>query len=74
MAWVNITKKPGWQYDNAPADPGASLPQQRKLWALSSNGIRTIGSTAVYVKVKKSTDANTANRGELNKSYIDAQF
>ena len=72
MAWVNIPNLSGWQYQNAPADPGATLPQQRKLWALSSNGVRTIGSTSVYVQVRKVGDANDANRGEISKSYWDA--
>ena len=72
MAWVNIPNLSGWQYQNAPADPGASLPQQRKLWALSSGGVRTIGSTSVYVQVRKVGDANDANRGEISKSYWDA--
>ena len=72
MAWVNIPNLSGWQYQNAPADPGATLPQQRKLWALSSGGVRTIGSTSVYVKVRKVGDANDANRGEISKSYWDA--
>jgi len=72
MAWVNIPNLSGWQYQNAPADPGATLPQQRKLWALSSGGVRTIGSTSVYVQVRKVGDANDANRGEISKSYWDA--
>ena len=53
MAYVNITNLPGWQYDNAPPDPGAGFPQQRKLWAKSSGGIRTTGGTSVYVKVNE---------------------
>ena len=72
MAWVNIPNLSGWQYQNAPADPGASLPQQRKLWAKSSNGVRTTGGTSVYVQVRKTGDANDANRGEISKSYWDA--
>ncbi len=72
MAWVNIPNLSGWQYQNAPADPGATLPQQRKLWALSSGGVRTIGSTSVYTQVRKVGDANDANRGEISKSYWDA--
>ena len=71
MAYVNITNLPGWQYDNAPPDPGAGFPQQRKLWAKSSGGVRTTGGTSVYVKVKKTTDANTVNRGEISKTYYD---
>ena len=54
------------------SDTGAGLPQQRKLWALSSNGVRTIGATSVYVQVRKTGDANDANRGEISKSYWDA--
>jgi len=72
MAYVNIPNLAGWQYDNAPADPGAGFPQQRKLWAKSSGGIRTTGGTSIYVKTKKTTDANTVNRGEISKSYYDA--
>ena len=72
MAWVNIPNLSGWQYQNAPADPGASLPQQRKLWAKSSGGVRTTGGTSVYVQVRKVGDANDANRGEISKSYWDA--
>ena len=72
MAWVAIPNLSGWEYQTAPADPGAGLPQQRKLWALSSNGVRTIGATSVYVQVRKTGDANDANRGEISKSYWDA--
>ena len=72
MAYVNITNLAGWQYDNAPPDPGAGFPQQRKLWAKSSGGIRTTGGTSIYVKTKKTTDANTVNSGEISKSYWDA--
>ena len=72
MAYVNITNLTGWQYDNAPPDPGAGFPQQRKLWAKSSGGIRTTGGTSIYVKTKKTADANTVNRGEISKSYWDA--
>ena len=71
MAWVAIPNLSGWEYQNAPSDPGAGLPQQRKLWALSSNGVRTIGATSVYVQVRKTGDANDANRGEISKSYWD---
>ena len=72
MAWVAIPNPTGWEYQNAPADPGATKPQHRKLWLLSSNGIRTIGSTSVYTQVRKVGDANDANRGEISKSYWDA--
>jgi len=71
MAYVNITNLAGWQYDNAPPDPGAGFPQQRKLWAKSSGGVRTTGGTSIYVKTKKTTDANTVNRGEISKTYYD---
>ena len=72
MAWVAIPNLSGWEYQNAPSDPGATKPQHRKLWLLSSNGIRTIGSTSVYTQVRKVGDANDANRGEISKSYWDA--
>tara|TARA_B100000035_G_scaffold296951_1_gene289313 strand:+ start:1632 stop:1850 length:219 start_codon:yes stop_codon:yes gene_type:complete len=71
MAYVNITNLSGWQYDNAPPDPGVGHPH-RNLWLKSSNGIRTTGGHSVYVKTKKTTDANTVNRGEISKTFWDA--
>jgi len=71
MSFVNITNLPGWQYENSPTDPGAGFPQQRKLWLKSTNGIRTTGGTSVYIQTKKTTDANTVNRGEISKTYYD---
>ena len=71
MAYVNIPNLAGWQYDDSPPDPGAGFPQQRKLWLKSNNGIRVTGGTHIYVKTKKTTDPNTRNRGEINKSYYD---
>jgi len=72
MAYVNITNLTGWQYDNAPADPGAGHPH-RPLWLKSSNGIRQFkNGTEVYVKTKKTADANTVNRGEISKTFWNA--
>lgn len=74
MAFVNIPNNPHWEYDNAPADPGPNSPQ-RALWQLSTNGIRTDSTTGhqVYTKVRKVGDGPDANRGELSKSFWDAQ-
>lgn len=73
MAWVNITGNPNWQYQDAPADPGADSPL-RPLWLKQTNGIRTDGSHQVYTQVRRvpddSSDAN-ANRGELSKTFWD---
>ena len=71
MAWVLITNNPSWEYQNAPADPGVTKPQQRKLWLKSTNGIRTTGGTSVYTQVRKVGDGPTANRGEMSKTYWD---
>jgi hypothetical protein len=73
MAFVPIPNNPHWEYDNAPADPGPNSPQ-RALWQLSANGIRQFkNGTEVYTKVRKVGDGPDANRGELSKSFWDAQ-
>ena len=73
MAFVAIPNNPNWEYDNAPADPGAGSPL-RKLWLLQTNGVRQFkNGTEVYTKVRKVGDGPTADRGEMSKSYWDAQ-
>ena len=72
MAWVSIPNNSLWEYQNSPADPGAGSPL-RTLWLEQSNGIRTKLGHSVYTQTRKVGDSNTANRGELSKSFWDAQ-
>ena len=75
MAWVAITNNTGWEYNNAPADPGVGSPH-RALWLKQTNGIRTFGSGVgahqVYTEVRKVGDTNRT-RGELSKTFWDSR-
>ena len=72
MAWVAITNNTGWEYNNAPADPGAGSPL-RALWQKSTNGLRQHKTgTEIYVEVRKVGDT-TRTRGEMNKSFWDSR-
>lgn len=72
MAWVNIPNNPNWEYDNAPADPGAGSPL-RPLWLKQTAGVRTEFGHSVYTKVRKVGDGPNADRGEMSKSYWDSR-
>ena len=76
MAWVVIPNVPNWEYNNAPEDPGVDSPY-RALWLKQTNGIRTkthLGhSDLVYTDVRMVGDTTDATRGEMNKSWCDAQ-
>jgi len=75
MAWTAIADSGGWEWNNAPADPGANSPL-RPLWLESSGGIRTEthGSVTheVYVDCRKMKDGTAVATGELSKTYWDA--
>ena len=72
MAWGAITNNTGWQYNNAPADPGVGSPL-RPLWQKQTNGIRQFkNGTEVYVEVRKVGDTNRT-RGEMSKSFWDSR-
>ena len=72
MAWVAITNNTGWQYNNAPADPGVDSPL-RPLWLKQTNGIRQFNNgTEVYVEVRKVGDTDRT-RGEMSKSFWDSR-
>lgn len=74
MAWTAIANSGGWEWNNAPADPGANSPL-RPLWLKSSGGIRTEthGSVTheVYVDCRKMKSGNIVATGELSKTYWD---
>tara|TARA_B100001939_G_C16524660_1_gene439393 strand:+ start:75 stop:299 length:225 start_codon:yes stop_codon:yes gene_type:complete len=73
MAWVSIPNNSNWEYQNSPPDPGATS-ALRRLWLQQTGGIRTESTgSQIYTHVRKVGDANDANRGELSKSYWDAQ-
>jgi len=73
MAWTKYCKYPNWEYDNAPADPGVGSPY-RDLWLKQTAGIRTNSDgNQIYTKVRRVGDSPAANRGELSKTYWDAQ-
>jgi len=72
MAWKGIPNNPHWQYDDAPADPGANSPY-RPLWLKQTEGIRTnSGGNEVYTKVRK-VGITVDTMGELSKTFWDAQ-
>jgi len=75
MAWTAIANSGGWEWNNAPADPGANSPL-RPLWLKSTGGIRTEthGSVThrVYVDCRKIKNGSTVATGELSKTYWDA--
>lgn len=57
MAWVAIPGKTGWEYDNAPPDPGGA---QSALWAKSVAGIRQQpgpSGNQVYVRTRRTAGA-----------------
>jgi len=68
MAWLLIPNNRGWQYDNAPADPGANSPY-RPLWEKQTAGVRTNSDgTQVYTKVRKyGSTVDTA--GEIARTF-----
>lgn len=76
MAWVVIPNVPNWEYNNAPEDPGVDSPY-RALWLKQTNGIRTKThldhSDLVYTDVRMVGDTTDATRGEMSKSWCDAQ-
>lgn len=76
MAWVVIPNVPNWEYNNAPEDPGVDSPY-RALWLKQTNGIRTKThldhSDLIYTDVRMVGDTTDATRGEMNKSWCDAQ-
>ena len=47
---------------------------EKNAWLLQTNGVRQFkNGTEVYTKVRKVGDGPTADRGEMSKSYWDAQ-
>lgn len=72
MAFVVIPNNPNWEYDNAPADPGAGSPL-RPLWLKQTNGVRNDRGHEVYTKVRKVGDGPDADRGEMSKTYWDSR-
>jgi len=71
MAWIAIPNNPNWEYDNAPAFPGANSPY-RPLWAKQTAGIRTDGARKIYTKVRK-IGRTDETMGELSKTFWDAK-
>jgi hypothetical protein len=70
MAWVTITGKTLWEYDNAPADPGGA---HSALWAKQTLGIRTNpDGVEIYTKCRPIGSLKDSH-GELNKTYLDNQ-
>lgn len=73
MAWLPITNHTSWEYDTAPADPGAGHPQ-RPLWLKQSGGIRTENrgqSTASFTDLTYTAAAGTIETaaGDFTKSF-----
>jgi len=76
MGWLLIPNNRLWEYDNAPADPGANSPY-RPLWLKQTAGVRIHTDPAgkehkVYTKVRKvGSDVDTM--GEIAKTYWDVK-
>lgn len=69
MAWVAIPGLPGWEYDNAPPDPGADSPE-RPLWLKQTNGVRDFRGRETYTRTRRTGDGDIS-RGEISKTYWD---
>jgi len=72
MAWKGIPNNPHWQYNDAPADPGANSPY-RPLWLKQTAGVRTNSDgNKVYTMVRKVGDTSDNSLGEISKTFWDA--
>lgn len=74
MAWVAITNKTGWEYDNAPPDPGGA---QSALWAKQTAGIRTT-QRSTFVKFNDLTYTEVGGTietvdGDFTKHFVNGQ-
>lgn len=72
MGWLLIPNNRLWEYDNAPADPGANSPY-RPLWLKQTAGVRTnTDGQIVYTKVRK-VGTYVDTMGEIAKTYWDVK-
>ena len=72
MAWASITGTSRYEYNNAPADPGATS-QLRSQWLKQTNGVRTSNTgKEVYTNIREAGGSGD-DIGELSKSYYDNQ-
>jgi len=69
MAWKNIPGRPGWLFKDDAVVPsftylgaGTSVANAAKTTA----GVRTEGGVQTYIQTRKTTDAETVNRGEID--------
>ena len=70
MAYISIPNRPGWQFKDDPTNPGFS---RSPLHNKQTGGVRTTGSTQVYVETKKSTDPDGTNRGEISATFYNKE-
>lgn len=73
MAWVTITDKNsvsiGWEYDNAPPDPGGALTE---LWSTGTAGIRTSPyGQELYMNCRQIGSTAASVPSEISKTYWD---
>lgn len=73
-----MTNNTGYQYNNAPADPGTTTFNKRSrriLWLKQTGGIRTEeNGHRVYTNVRKvTTPVNTIDIGEMSKTWWDGR-
>ena len=78
VAWVTMTNNTGYQYNNAPADPGVATfntRSRRLLWLKQTSGVRTEeNGHEVYTNVRKvTTPVNTIDIGEMSKTWWDGR-
>jgi hypothetical protein len=72
MGWLLIPNNRLWEYDNAPADPGANSPY-RPLWLKQTAGVRTNSDgQKVFTKVRK-VGSTVDTMGEIAKTYWDVK-
>ena len=77
MAWVTVTGSNSiWQYENTATISNTYKDSADGANVSISNGVRTYtkpggGTTQVYIRCRKKGE--TTERGELSKTYYDAQ-
>lgn len=67
MAWKQIPGNPNWQFND---DPQLPVRWQNMGYV---NGVRTDGVNQVYAQVRRNSDPDDANRGEISATYYNAK-
>jgi len=67
MAWKQIPGNPNWQFNDAPP--------VNNRWANMTfvGGVRTDGDRQIYAQVRRNSDPDGTNRGELSATFYNAK-